>query len=117
MMPSLWTVRTLIATAMVVAGIGIAGGIEAGSWDLVAVFVALLVIQGCALARSSRRRHHVRLRADLASQLTDVAVEGDETLESVVDRALASFLSSSEPTCPSTPWEGPPSGSWAGSWR
>jgi hypothetical protein len=84
-------VRTLVAVLM---GIGVVGGLDAarsGAWDLVAIFGAIVVGLAVLLARTSRHRPLVPMRADLVRWMARRAAVGGETTSAVADRAVAAY--------------------------
>ncbi|GAB4585616.1 hypothetical protein [Nocardia sp. IFM 10818] len=82
--------RALLLAVVAAALIGLIDAATARTWDLVAIFAAILALGGLAAARLGGRRT-VSLRADLARWLTLRAAEGGEPTGRLADRAVAAY--------------------------
>ena len=95
------TIRAIVVTTLLVAAVGGVDAAIGGTYDLVAVFVSIALVQLLLLFRLGGRRRDVTLRADLAVWLRDRASTQAETSEAALDRAVASYraelLGPSEP--------------------
>jgi hypothetical protein len=85
------TSRVLTLLIVVVALIGLIDAAVASTWDLLAVFAAILVLGALALGRSWSRRPSVAVRGDLVRWMASRAADGGERIEDVVDRAISAF--------------------------
>ena len=83
--------RYLLLLAVAVALVGTVGAILDGDWDLLAVLGMLVVLLLVLGSRSFGRRPAVPIRVDLAAWLRQRAATTGETLETVADRAVASY--------------------------
>jgi hypothetical protein len=83
--------RYLLLLALAVSGIGTAGAVVAGHWDLLAVFGMLDLILLALAVRSTGRRAPLVVRADLVAWLRQRAATHGESLDSLADRAIASY--------------------------
>lgn len=97
-MGAVFTTRMLVIAAASVTIIAAVDAAIGGNWDLTVVAAMALALQVAALARLGRRRHQVRLRADLALWLENRAAVTGESSETIVDRALMLFASGLDPT-------------------
>ena len=86
-------IRTMLAVMVAVAAVGGLDSARARSWDLVAIFGALIVGLLWLLLRTSVRRPLVPMRADLVRWISRRAAVSGETPSAVVDRALAAYRS------------------------
>jgi hypothetical protein len=85
------TVRLLLTANLVVLTIGaIDAGVD-GDWDLFVVFAIALGIGIALLLRVESRRPAIPVRRDLVAWLRDRASISGESLESVTDRAIATY--------------------------
>lgn len=85
---------------LVAAGLATVGTVDAGlsrEWDLLAVFAGLDVILAILGLRSRGRRVMVPLRSDLVAWLRHRAATHGEPLESVADRAVATYRARLDP--------------------
>lgn len=83
--------RVTVVVIIGIAAIGAADAATGGAWDLVAVFLAIVVAAASILARSVGWRRQVSVRTDLVRWLEAYAAAGDERLEDVADRAVALY--------------------------
>jgi hypothetical protein len=83
--------RVVIVLIGMVSVIGMVDAAIGRSWDQVAVFVMILLLDLVLVVRVSFRRREVTLRADLAGWLERYAAEGDERVDEVADRAVAAY--------------------------
>ncbi len=90
-MGAVLTIRTLLIGAASATTIAVIDAALGNNWDLIVVTAVVLVLQVAALAKLGRRRLQVPLRADLARWLEDRASVTGESIESIVDRAMAGF--------------------------
>jgi hypothetical protein len=80
-----------LSAAVVVAAAGAADAAVGSVWDQFAILVLVIVMLAMALATMMTNRPSVPIRADLVRWLrTRSAVEG-EPVESLADRAIASY--------------------------
>ena len=79
------------ALLVMIAVVGIIDAATARTWDLVALFAALVVLGAIAAAPVRRRRKALSIRADLFDFLHERASAGDENVGRVADRAVAAY--------------------------
>lgn len=85
------TTRMLAIAAASVIGVAIVDSAVGRDWDLMVVASLALMLQLLTLVGLGRRRHQVPLRADLARWLEDRASLTGESVETIVDRAIAGY--------------------------
>lgn len=85
------TNRGALLVTVAVALVGIVDAAIGHSYDLLAVFTIVAVLQFMLIIRMSSRRPDVPIRADLVRWFRDrAALEGENT-EAMIDRALAAY--------------------------
>jgi hypothetical protein len=85
------TNRLVLMGTVAVAVVGAIDAGAGGSWDLVALFAFVMLLQLGVLVRLSSRRPEVRVRADLLRWLRDRAERGGEPVDNLVDRAISAY--------------------------
>ncbi len=84
-------VKLLVAANLVVLSIGVIDAATSGEWDLLVLFVVGLGLSLALFFRLESRRPAVPIRRDLVAWLRDRASVSGESLETVTDRAIATF--------------------------
>lgn len=84
-------VRTTLAAATVLCGLGAMGAARAEEWDLVIVFGAVAAMTALLLARTWISRILVPIRADLVRWMAGRAAVTGERTEDLADRAIAAY--------------------------
>lgn len=96
MTPTFPTLYLLIMT-LVVALVGTIDAAISREWDLFVVFVMVDALVVALLARNRGRRPSVPIRGDLVNWLRQRAAITGDSIEALVDRAVASFRQSTDP--------------------
>jgi hypothetical protein len=86
------TMRMLVVANAVVLIIGSIDAAIGGQWDLFVLFVLSLVFGLALLARVESRRPAIPIRRDLVAWLRDRASLSGESLTTVTDRAISTFV-------------------------
>lgn len=85
--------RILLVLLAVVAVVGLIDAVVSGDADVVALFALVLLGLTVMWARISWHRPAVPVRADLVTWMELRAIEGGESVDSVVDRAVSAYRS------------------------
>lgn len=81
--------RILIATILVVAGVGALDGFISREWDLLAVFLLVITLETVLWLRLRANRIPVTIRPDLARWIEQQSEQTGEPFDDLIDRAIA----------------------------
>jgi hypothetical protein len=85
--------RVVLVLIAAVTVVGVIDGVVSGDADVVALFALVLLGLAIIWARISWHRPAVPVRSDLVTWMEERAIEGGESVDSVVDRAVAAYRS------------------------
>lgn len=85
------TVRALVGSLLVVAGVGVVDAFIGAEWDLFGLFALLVAITAGLVAHLEGQRPPVPVRRDLVAWLRERSAVSGEPIGAVADRALASY--------------------------
>ena len=83
--------RLPLVLAAVVASVGVAESIVQRDWDVLSLFIAIVVLLAGLFLRTFVGRPTISLRRDLVVWLDERAVTAGEPLERVADRAVSAY--------------------------
>lgn len=83
--------RSVVGAMLLLAAVGVVDGVIDDDLDGAAVFAMVAFLGVVLLARMSWGRPGIPVRADLARWMQERAIEGDETIGQIADRALGAY--------------------------
>ena len=85
------TTKLLVTASLLTLTIGSIDAGISGDWDLFVIFLIAIGLSLTLLIRLESRRPAIAIRRDLVAWLEDRASVSGESLQSVTDRAIATF--------------------------